>query len=100
MRSWQLHLRSDTSIEDLSRMFNPQRRGWLQDSGRYYRSARSPMMRQLDRSLARWASRKDKKLRGHTRRAPPWLARIARRDPGLFAHGQRGVRRGSTVGAV
>ena len=100
IRSWQLHLRSDKSIEDLSRMFNPQVRGWLQYYGRYYRSALYPIMRQLDRSLARWAYRKYKKLRGHLRRATHWLARIARRDPGLFAHWQMGVRRGSTAGAV
>ena len=100
IRSWQLHLRSDKSIEDLSRMFNPKVRGWLQYYGRYYRSALYPIMRQLDRSLARWAYRKYKKLRGHLRRATHWLARISRRDPGLFAHWQMGVRRGSTAGAV
>lgn len=100
IRSWQLHLRSDKSLEDLSRMFNPKVRGWLQYSGRYYRSALYPIMRQLDRSLARWAYRKYKKLRGHLRRATHWLARISRRDPGLFAHWQMGVRRGSTAGAV
>jgi len=100
IRSWHLHLRSDKAIEDLSRMFNPIVRGWLQYYGRYYRSALYPMMRQLDRSLARWAYRKYKKLRGHLRRATHWIARIARRDPGLFAHWQMGVRRGSTAGAV
>ena len=100
IRSWQLHLRSDKSIEDLSRMFNPKVRGWLQYYGRYYRSALYPIMRQLDRSLARWAYRKYKKLRGHLRRATHWLARISRRDPGLFAHWQMGARRGSTAGAV
>ena len=100
IRSWRLHLRSDKSIEDLARMFNPKVRGWLQYYGRYYRSALYPIMRQLDRSLARWAYRKYKKLRGHLRRATHWLARISRRDPGLFAHWQMGVRRGSTAGAV
>ena len=100
IRHWKLHLRSDKSIEDLSRMFNPKIRGWLQYYGRYYRSALYPIMRQLDRSLARWAYRKYKKLRGHLRRATHWIARISRRDPGLFAHWQMGVRRGSTAGAV
>ncbi len=38
IRGWNLHLRSDKSIEDLSRMFNPIIRGWLQYYGRYYRS--------------------------------------------------------------
>lgn len=100
IRSWKLHLRSDKGIDDLSRMFNPVVRGWLQYYGRYYRSALYPLMRQLDRSLARWAYRKYKKLRGHLRRATHWIARISRRDSKLFAHWQMGVRRGSLVGAV
>jgi RNA-directed DNA polymerase len=100
IRSWNLPLRSDKSIEDLSRMFNPIIRGWLQYYGRYYRSALYPPMRQLDRSLARWAYRKYKKLRGHLRRATHWVARISRRDSKLWAHWQMGVRRGSMAGAV
>ena len=55
IRSWNLHQRSDKSIEDLSRMFNPIIRGWLQYYGRYYRSALYPTMRQLDRDLVLWA---------------------------------------------
>ena len=81
-------------------MFNPPVRGWLQYDGRESRSALEPIMRPLDRSWARWAYRKDQKLRGHWRRATHWLARMSRRDPGLFAHWQMGVRRDSTVGAV
>ena len=100
IRSWRLHLRSDKAIEDLSRMFNPIVRGWLQYYGRFYCSALYPIMRQLDRSLARWAFRKYKKLRGHLRRATHWISRISRRDAGLFAHWQMGVRRGSIAGAV
>ena len=100
IRSWHLHLRSDKSIEDLSRMFNPVIRGWLQYYGRFYRSALYPPMKQLDRSLARWAYQKYKKLRGHMRRAVHWVARISRRDPKLWAHWQLGVRRGSMAGAV
>ena len=100
IRSWKLHLRSDKAIEDLSHMFNPIVRGWLQYYGRFYCSALYPIMHQLDRSLARWAYRKYKKLRGHLRRATHWVARISRRDPRLFAHWQMGVRRGSMVGAV
>jgi RNA-directed DNA polymerase len=100
IHSWKLHLRSDKAIEDLSRMFNPKIRGWLQYYGQYYRSALYPYMRQLDRSLAQWAHRKYKKLRGHLRRAQHWIARISRRDPKLFAHWQLGVRPGSMAGAV
>jgi len=100
IRSWNLPRRSDKAIEDLSRMFNPIIRGWIQYYGRYYRSALYPTMRALDRDLALWAKRKYKKLRHHLRRATHWIARISRRDPKLFAHWQMGVRRGSMVGAV
>ena len=95
-----LHLRSDKSIEDLSRMFNPIIRGWVQYYGRYYRSMLYPVFRQLDRSLAKWAGRKYRKLTRHRRRAAHWITRISMREPGLFAHWQIGVRRvASTVGA-
>src|ERR1700747_1904810 len=98
IRSWNLHLRSDKRIEDLSRMFNPVVRGWLQYYGRFYRSALYPPMRQLDRSLARWAYRKYKKLRGHLRRATHWGARISRREPPFFSCWAGGGRRGSMAG--
>ena len=100
IRSWNLPRRSDKALEDLSRMFNPIIRGWLQYYGRYYRSALYPTMRELDRDLALWAKRKYKKLHGHLRRATHWIACISRRAPALFAHWQMGVRRGSMVGAV
>jgi RNA-directed DNA polymerase len=100
IRSWKLPRRSDKALEELSRMFNPIVRGWLQYYGRYYRSALYVPMRQLDRALARWASRKYKKLRGHLRRATHWIARISRREPSVFAHWQMGVRRGPMAGAV
>jgi len=99
-RRWQLPKRSDKAIEDLSRMFNPIIRGWIQYYGRYYRSALYPTMRELNRDLALWAKRKYKKLRHHLRRATHWIARISRRAPELFAHWQMGVRRGSMMGAV
>jgi RNA-directed DNA polymerase len=100
LRSWKLHLRSDKSLDDLSRMFNPTVRGWVQYYGRYYRSMLYPVFRQLDRSLVRWACRKYKKLRSRHRRATHWLRRISRRNPGLFAHWQLGGRNtASSMGA-
>jgi RNA-directed DNA polymerase len=69
VRSWKLPQCSDKAIEDLSRMFNPIVRGWLQYHGRYYRSALYSPMRQLDRDLTLWAAQKYKKLRRHLRRA-------------------------------
>jgi RNA-directed DNA polymerase len=86
MRRWRLHLRSDKAIDDLARMWNPTLRGWIQYYGHFYPSALYPVFRHLDRTLARWARRKYKRLRGHRRRAEHWLGGVARRDPQLFAH--------------
>ena len=88
MRRWRLHLRSDKSLEDLGRMFNAVIRGWIRYYGRFYKSALYPVFRHLNHTLMRWATRKYKKLRRHRRRARIWLARIAKREPQLFAHWQ------------
>ncbi|OGO18189.1 MAG: group II intron reverse transcriptase/maturase, partial [Chloroflexi bacterium RBG_16_48_8] len=79
MRSWRLHLRSDKTLDDLSRMYNPILRGWINYYGQYYKSALYPTFRVLDRTLVRWATRKYKRVRGHQRRATYWLGRVARR---------------------
>lgn len=92
IRSWRLPLRSEKTLDDLSRMCNPILRGWVQYDGQYDKSALSPTFLVLDRRLVKWAMRKDKKLKGHQRRATHWLGRIARRQPRLLVHGQMGVR--------
>lgn len=86
VRSWNLPLRSDKSLEDLARMFNAAIRGWINYYTAYYKSALYGALRHIDRKLVLWATRKFKSLRGHKRRAEHWLQRIARRQPGLFAH--------------
>lgn len=86
MRNWQLHLRSDKSLEDLGRMFRPTLVGWINYYGRFYKSAMYPTFQHFDWTLSRWATRKFKRFRGHPRRAAQWIAGVARRDPGLFPH--------------
>jgi RNA-directed DNA polymerase len=88
IRGWRIHRMSDKSIEDISRIFNPVLRGWLNYYGRFYKSALYPIFDQLNCALKRWAMRKYKKLRGRQRRARYWLGRIARREPNMFAHWQ------------
>jgi RNA-directed DNA polymerase len=86
MRDWRLHSRSDKSLDDLARMFDPVLCGWINYYGSYYRSALHPVFRHLNSTLTRWAMRKYKRLRGHQRNAEHWLGSIARREPELFAH--------------
>ncbi len=100
LRSWRLNCRSDKTLSDLARMFNSVVQGWINYYGRFYKSGLYPLLQRLNDYLVRWAKRKYKRLRGHTRRAKQWLVRVARREPTLFAHWKLGVRpAGWTMGA-
>ena len=88
MRSWQIHLHSGKSIEDLSGMYNPIIRGWVNYYSRYYRSKLHQAFNPFNLMLAKWAMRKYKRFKGHQRRASRWLLMIRKREPNLFAHWQ------------
>ncbi|MCX5845757.1 MAG: group II intron reverse transcriptase/maturase [Deltaproteobacteria bacterium] len=91
-RRWQLHLRSDNSLEDLAKVVNPIIRGWINYYGNFYKSALNPTLQHLNNILVRWARRKFKRLKSHLTRAVYWLGRIAKRQPQLFTHWQFGIR--------
>lgn len=88
IRGWRIHRMTEKSIKDLSYIFNPVIRGWINYYGQFYKSALFPIFNQLNGALQRWAMRKYKKLRRRKRRAFYWLGRIVRRTPYLFAHWQ------------
>jgi len=91
IHDWRIHLKPDKELKDLSNMFNPIVRGWINYYGRFYKSAIYPVMRHLNNTLTHWARRKYKKLERHRSRAEKWLGQIARREPKLFSHWQMGV---------
>ena len=100
MRSWGVARRSDKTLTDLALMFNRQLQGWINYFGRFYKSMLYPVFRHLNDTLVRWAMRKYKRLRRHRGRARRFIADVARRQPGLFAHWRWGVRPdGGTMGA-
>jgi RNA-directed DNA polymerase len=100
IRSWHISRRSDKSLTDLARMFNPIVQGWINFYGRFYKSELFQVLRRINERLVRWAMRKFKRLSGHYTRAIWWLADVYRRAPTLFAHWRVGVRPdGWTVGA-
>ena len=92
IRGWRMHLKPDKSIEDLSRMYNPVIRGWINYYGRFYKSELFPVLRHMDKALTKWAGKKYKKLNHHQRRTTHWLGGIASREPKLFAHWQMGIK--------
>jgi RNA-directed DNA polymerase len=90
IRSWRLQLKSDKSIEELSRIFNPVIAGWVNYYCRFYGSAFNAVSRHINRAIARWAMRKFKSLRGHKLRAIEWVQRMAQQRSQLFAHWREG----------
>ena len=83
--------RTDMALEDLARIINPIIRGWIQYFGLYHKSVLRKVLGHLNRLLVQWVRRKYKPLREQQRRATRWLSRLARRQPGLFAHWRIGV---------
>ena len=100
IRRWTLQTRSDKTLEDLARMFNPYIRGWINYFGHFYKSALYPTLRRIDVALVRWARRKFKRFRQRPRGARDWLLRVVRTSPGLFAHWPLMGGVGRTPGAV
>jgi RNA-directed DNA polymerase len=90
-RSWNFRNRSDLSLQEIARMYNPVLRGWLTYYGQFSRSAMYPVLRHFNKTLVAWAMRKYKRLKGHKTRACLFLEGIVKRQPQLFVHWQRGM---------
>lgn len=86
VRAWRLKWCCEKSIEDLSRMFNPVIRGWIQYYSKYYKAALFSLSEQINRHLGKWVANKYKTFRGKPRRAMYVLGKIARKKTSLFAH--------------
>lgn len=91
IHGWRMHLKPDKILEDLSRMFNPVIRGWINYYGHFYKSELYSVLKHMNRALVRWVQRKYKKYEIHKRRATDWLGKIARREQKLFVHWQMGI---------
>jgi group II intron reverse transcriptase/maturase len=88
MRQWNLHRRTDKSLDEIAKMINPVLKGWINYYGCFRKSALRRTFQPLNNSLVHWASRKYKRLRWHKQRAFLWLECIVHRQPRLFAHWQ------------
>lgn len=72
-------MKSDKKLEDLSNMFNPIIRGWIQYYGQFYKSENYMVLRYMNEALVLWVRRKFKKLRFHIR-STHWLGKLAKRQ--------------------
>lgn len=89
IRGWHIQLKCDKQIDDLSRMFDPVLRGWLNYYGRFHSSAMDAVWKHVDAYLVRWLMRKYKALARHKRRAWQALGQLIARTPRAFVHWER-----------
>ena len=85
VRSWRIHLRSGTELEDIASWINPIVRGWMSYYGRFYRTALNSLLQRINTYLVRWAKRKYKRLRSF-KKVRKWWEGLTARQPRLFAH--------------
>ena len=86
VRAWRLKWCCEKSLEDLSRMFNPIVRGWIQYYGKYYKSALYRLAQQINWHLVKWFINKYKNFKRKRRWAKYVLGKIAQSKTNLFAH--------------
>ena len=67
IRSWALHHRSDKSLTELARMYNPCIRGWITYYSHFYKTQLRPTLKRIDAYVIRWARRKFKRMRHQTK---------------------------------
>ncbi len=91
-RKCNIRNRTDLSLNDIARWYNPIIRGWLNYYGRYSRSAMYPVLWHLNRTLVAWAMRKYRYFRQRKTWASLFMEGILKRQPWLFAHWQIGMK--------
>ena len=86
VRSWRIHQRTGTELEDIASWINPVVRGWMTYYGRYYRTALNGLLRRINTYLVRWAQQKYKRLRTFTK-ARRWWKGLTARQPHVLPTG-------------
>ena len=93
VRSWRIaRTWKNEKLENLAKLIDPSVRGWLNYYGRFYRSECVKVLRHINDVLARWASRKYKRLSGRNGASVHWLGRLAQRQPDLLYLWRIGIR--------
>ena len=83
--------RTDLSLEEIAKWYNPILQVWLNYYGSYYRSGMYPIWRHFNKALVAWAVRKYKAYRQRKTWASKFLERISKSRPRLFAHWRIGM---------
>ena len=83
--------RTDLSLQEIAKWYNPVLQGWLNYYGKYTKSGLYPIWRHFNNTLISWVRRKYKHFRSHKVRASLFIQKVAKRQPGLFVHWKHGM---------
>ena len=89
-RSLNIRNRTDLSLEQIAKFYNPIIRGWLEYYGKYNKASLDPVLRHINLTIIAWAMRKYKQLNRHKSKAAKFIRSIAERQPELFEHWKQG----------
>ena len=78
--------RTDLSLVEIARWFNPIIQGWLNYYGKYTKTAMLAMARHFNQTLVNWAMKKYRHLHRRKIKAGRFMENIARANRYLFAH--------------
>jgi RNA-directed DNA polymerase len=90
IRRWNVHLKNNLELANLSGMLNPILKGWMTYYTRFYGSAMAPIWNHVNHYLVRWMMRKYKTLCRHKTRASKKLQLLAQEMPQAFVHWKAG----------
>lgn len=85
-RKLNIRNRTDMSLEDIAKLFNPILLGWDNYYGKYRGSELKAVWRHFNLSLVSWLRKKYMHFREHKIRASEYLLAIAKKNPKLFVH--------------
>ena len=83
--------RTDLSLEQIAKWYNPILQGWMNYYGCYSRSGMYPVWRHFNQTLVAWVMRKYKHYNHHKTKAAKLLEKIAKERPQSFVHWRNGM---------
>ena len=86
--------RSELSLQQIAKIFNPVLRGWIQYYGRHHGEELEKMCCHFNMTLVAWARRKYKSLTRHKTKACQFIENIKSENPRLFEHWRMGRKGG------
>lgn len=92
MRSWWRTSRTNIEIDELATAINPRLQGWINYYAKFYKSGMYGLLTRVNQRLEIWVTKKYKRFKGRRHRARHWLGKVAKSNPGLFAHWRFGIR--------